>query len=338
MSIIQVTPKVFKKFRAEKEAQWIKLQSNFETEKRKFTPNKIDCMISIPTGLSDIYKEIHGDKIENKLKEHKLYGEDREFTYLSENIVLNKKGMMRLFAVATDEINGHIRLLLSQKHHVSSILLVGGFAESSVVRDSVKSHFEKRLRISSPSSSSSAILRGAVMFGMDPSVISSRICPYTYGFNMQKRFDREIHPTNRKVIIDGKEFVKNAFDKHLEKGQTTYMNIPVKEHPYRVKLHQRSIAWNIYQSKDKYPIFCDELGCKHVGKIRLDVPYQFPLGKTSLKVGLICLGTELEASARAICVTNGVRKEHTVGCIVDFLNNEPVLLAGSDDCGPLEED
>lgn len=66
---------------------------------------------------------------------------------------------------------------------VSSIIRVGGFAESPMLQAAITNAFKdkKKKDFIVPRDAGLAVLKGAVLFGHQPKTISARVCKYTYG-------------------------------------------------------------------------------------------------------------------------------------------------------------
>jgi hypothetical protein len=56
--------------------------------------------------------------------------------------------------------------------------MVGGFSESPMLRNAVETAFPNRTLII-PEEAGLAVLKGAVLFGFEPRIISTRICKAT---------------------------------------------------------------------------------------------------------------------------------------------------------------
>ena len=85
-----------------------------------------------------------------------------------------------------------------QLKDVSNIVLVGGYAESKLLQDCIKSKFSSKTVII-PNQPGLAVLKGAVIFGHDPSIIAERICRYTYGIGCSLPFDDKFHEESNQV-------------------------------------------------------------------------------------------------------------------------------------------
>jgi hypothetical protein len=80
---------------------------------------------------------------------------------------------------------------------VTTILLVGGYSDSYVIKDAIVSNFP-HMRIINPDDCSLAVLKGAVLFGHDPKAITSRISKFTYGIVINKNFKEGVHPESKR--------------------------------------------------------------------------------------------------------------------------------------------
>ena len=91
-----------------------------------------------------------------------------------------------LFKESIDKTVGHVKFLLQDKNarDVKAILMGWGlFGITLLLQDAIKKAFP-RLKIIIPKEASSAILRGAVIFGHNPTSITQRVLKKTYGVNI----------------------------------------------------------------------------------------------------------------------------------------------------------
>ncbi|XP_060580619.1 heat shock 70 kDa protein 12A-like [Ruditapes philippinarum] len=288
-----VGSEVFEEFCSEKTNGWISLQKCFEIKKREFTTHTEISDIDIPRGLADIYKE----KTKSELRGKRF---KRNIQILNDDILrLPSEEMIRMFAFATGKIIDHIEQLFKKKNlkGVSSILLVGGFSESEIVSKSIRNHFN-RLNVHAPGSASSAILQGAVMYGINDRIIATRVSPYTYGVHTVRVFDKHRHPKERMVQFKIQQVVRNAFCKQIEKGETVYVGEDKRGTSFTVLNRNRpSVFWKVYQTEDNDPIFCDDLGCSCIGTLSIQIPEYITAKTIKLRVYMTCHGTELQATA-----------------------------------------
>lgn len=71
----------------------------------------------------------------------------------------------------------------------TAIFLVGGFSESPYLLRRVKETFKYRVPITAaPAIPIAAIVRGAIMYGLNPNIIRDRILKWTYGIGVCRKW------------------------------------------------------------------------------------------------------------------------------------------------------
>ncbi|KAK3085441.1 hypothetical protein FSP39_003325 [Pinctada imbricata] len=100
-----------------------------------------------------------------------------------------------------------------------------------MVQDFLKKQLEtKGRRLLIPQEAGLAIVKGAVLFGHQPSAIESRILRYTYGFNLRVPFKEGIHPESNKVVEDdGQVKCKGAFRPFVNAGTSVTTGEVIKK-------------------------------------------------------------------------------------------------------------
>ena len=87
--------------------------------------------------------------------------------------------MHELFAPTLDAIAAHVTSHMNSR--ISHLFLVGGFVESRMLQRAVRKAVGGRARVIIPPDASLTILKGAVLFGLDPTAVRMRTCHVTYG-------------------------------------------------------------------------------------------------------------------------------------------------------------
>jgi len=83
---------------------------------------------------------------------------------------------------------------------------------------------------------------GAVCYGLEPGVVTTRRSALTYGVEVLHRFDAERHPISRKVHKDGVDWCTGVFDTFVHANQVwillnySYQSISIQ---YSIKLWSR---------------------------------------------------------------------------------------------------
>lgn len=108
----------------------------------------------------------------------------------------------------------------NSKIKVDKILLSGGLINSSFFKHKLGEIFGKRFRVIFPDDSTESVLKGAIFFARNTSLISSRIMRRTYGVGGYSLFDVLRHKESKKVILpDGRMLCKDVFDIWIKKGE-----------------------------------------------------------------------------------------------------------------------
>ena len=168
---------------------WVDLMIAFESKKRTARPGSQTALnISLPFWFIDYYKKLKRSTVENAIKKYK-----------NADIKWSSQGMLRiapsiiktLFHPVIQEILLHIQSLLYQPrlNQGKYLFLVGGFAESPLLQNPVQEAFSERVKIVIPHDIGLTILKGAVQFGLDPTVVRFRRSALTYGVGVLNKYN-----------------------------------------------------------------------------------------------------------------------------------------------------
>lgn len=91
-----------------------------------------------------------------------------------------------------------------------------------------------------------AILKGAVLYGVNPKAISIRRSPLTYGVAVLNRFIKGRHPFEKRVVKDGVEYCKDILDKFVIADQSISLGESVVRSYSPARRHQTRIILNVY--------------------------------------------------------------------------------------------
>ncbi|CAC5400642.1 unnamed protein product [Mytilus coruscus] len=291
------------KFREEDKGGHLDLQREFEIKKRTIkSDQKGKLTIRLPVSLKDAHMKVSGRELQStnvaKLERDKLR--------LASNTATD------LFAEPCAYIVSHLQKIFDDPKVKGTdiVLMVGGFSESLVLQDAVKKAFPSKTVIIPPEAGL-AVLKGAVQFGFEPKVISTRVCKVTYGIATNSPFDEGIDPEDKKFIDDdGDVLCRGRFSKHVEIGQSVRIDEEIKEQIYSpVASDQKSMGIDVWTSTNKSPRYTDERGCSPHGKISVllpdhklgvsrDVGVKMIFGKTELEVIAIVKHTGKSTAAK----------------------------------------
>lgn len=250
----------FEKFKREDLASYIELCKSLELSKRDISTTSSNVPLSIPPQLANALKI-------SKSK----YAADMECK--GEKLKLKESLIKMWFSDVCNSIVKHVRNLVDT-HNIEIILMVGGFSESLFLQETMKEAFPNKC-IVVPNEASLAVLKGAVLFGHNPSTIVSRVAKCTYGVNTLIPVGdvQSISDKTRIQTICGVSYETDVFHKHVTKGDTLEIGEAQHEKAYSpVYQEQDSIRFYIYSSPHEDPKYVNEAGCNYLGFITVDIP------------------------------------------------------------------
>ncbi|XP_039995088.1 heat shock 70 kDa protein 12A isoform X5 [Xiphias gladius] len=303
-------------FKIKRPAAWVDLMIAFESRKRAAAPDRTNPLnINLPFSFIDYYKKFRGHSVEHALRKSNV-----DFVKWSSQGMLRMSpdAMNSLFKPTIDHIIQHLTELF-EKPEVSDIkflFLVGGFAESPLLQQAVQNMLQGRSRIIIPHDVGLTILKGAVLFGLDPSVIKVRRSPLTYGVGVLNRFMEGKHPPEKLLVKDGTRWCTDVFDTFIAADQSVALGEMVKRSYTPAKPSQQVIVIHVYCSEKDSVGFISEPGVRKCGTLRLDVSGTESTAPRREIQTLMQFG-DTEIRAMAVDVSTG----RTVKASIDFLSH-----------------
>ncbi|XP_037127267.1 heat shock 70 kDa protein 12A isoform X3 [Syngnathus acus] len=303
-------------FKIKRPAAWVDLMIAFESRKRAAAPGRANPLnINLPFSFIDYYKKFRGHSVEHALRKSNV-----DFVKWSSQGMLrmSPEAMNSLFKPTVDHIIQHLNELF-EKPEVSDIkflFLVGGFAESALLQQAVQNMLQGRSRIIIPHDVGLTILKGAVLFGLDPSIIKVRRSPLTYGVGVLNRFVEGKHPPDKLLVKDGTRWCTDVFDTFIAADQSVALGEMVKRSYTPAKPSQQIIVIHVYCAEKEKVAFISESGVKKCGSLRLDVSGTESAAPRREIQTLMQFG-DTEIRAVAVDVSTG----RTVKASIDFLSH-----------------
>ncbi|XP_054456419.1 heat shock 70 kDa protein 12A [Anoplopoma fimbria] len=303
-------------FKIKRPAAWVDLMIAFESRKRAAAPDRTNPLnINLPFSFIDYYKKFRGHSVEHALRKSNV-----DFVKWSSQGMLrmSPEAMNSLFKPTIDHIIQHLTELF-EKPEVSDIkflFLVGGFAESPLLQQAVQDMLQGRSRIIIPHDVGLTILKGAVLFGLDPSIIKVRRSPLTYGVGVLNRFVEGKHPPEKLLVKDGTRWCTDVFDTFIAADQSVALGEMVKRSYTPAKPSQQVIVIHVYCSEKEKAGFISEPGIRKCGTLRLDVSGTESTAPRREIQTLMQFG-DTEIRAMAVDVSTG----RTVKASIDFLSH-----------------
>lgn len=305
---------VFHEFTSDEKYDAITLMNAFEVKKRKVHPDGTDEVIfTIPATLRDIYCKKHPS---NTNKNEVMLSTRLKVKWIRDKMIFEAALFKSLFDESCKKMIDHMHRLfeLSSLKDVSSILLVGGFADSPVLQEGIRDAFQHK-KVIIPQDAGLAVLKGAVLYGHQPNSITGRISKYTYGIRMILPFDSSIHPKSKKVMVNRLEKCEDCFDIHVRVDDLLEKEKQQEKRTYKMSVPDgKEMIFNIFCSINKEPTFTTDLGCHYLGKLTLDMPDISKGTDRGANVYMTFGGTEIKVTA-----VDKDDQEKIVSTTVDFL-------------------
>ncbi|XP_053373619.1 heat shock 70 kDa protein 12B-like [Mercenaria mercenaria] len=302
-------PNVMREFRDECKTDDLDLQRTIELKKRACKDTEGDHVnLKLPTALFESYEEKTEESFATALPRNKFSTSVKK---RRDRLNIENKIFLRMFKMPKDNLVYHVENLLRKPElrNVNTLVVVGGFSESDIMKNAIKTAFPNR-QVIVPEQAGLAVVKGAVMYGHNPDSISSRKLPYTYGISVAVEFDESRHPNSKKVLRDGMYKCEDVFNVFIKAGTTVIPHKTSIKYPFYAPFIGTSMATvEVYRTQSENPIYVSDDGCYRVGEIsielrgrprkakqRLDIVMMF--GDTELHVTAEELGTDNKASAK----------------------------------------
>ncbi|XP_052673407.1 heat shock 70 kDa protein 12A-like [Crassostrea angulata] len=273
----------FESFKKEDLAGYNDLRKDLEVKKREINTESTKISFTIPNQLAQVIPKDYNPEI-LECKKGKLE--------------LKVPGIKKWFSEICDSIVSHVEELLEEQkkkqRNIESILMVGGFSESSFLQETVKTAFPNK-HIIVPNQAGLAVLKGAVLFGHNPQIVDSRVAKVTYGVNTLSKIqdERDVPDKSRIRTINGVKYEKNVFSKHVTKGDDLVIGQAQEEKTYfPIYPDQKSVQFSVFSSQEENPKYVD--GCKRLGSFDVKIPYTTDGTDRKVVVRFIFGGTEIK--------------------------------------------
>ena len=305
------TPECIKKVKTEGLHGWYKLMEAFLQAKRNFNSS---TPIALYENIKEISSElesidIHVDIVE-KIEEYynnknfkdilsersSKYGGE-PVNYRHGQLQITKQTMKSFYTPVIRDILKHLKNLLESNsgcHAVEAFYLVGGFSESTLLQNSIKNMFEPKIKVVVPLGPQTAIIQGAVLYGMQPQIITERVANLTYGIGVSRVFDPMKHDEKYKFKNkEGVDHCNSLFEVLLKKNSI----ITPLNHEYPITLNlldkdQTSAEIVLYTTENPNITYTDQ-GAQIKGKVKHIIPNPEKGDLRHIKVVLDFSGTEV---------------------------------------------
>ncbi|KAK3100078.1 hypothetical protein FSP39_014408 [Pinctada imbricata] len=263
-----VGKEVMDQMRLESHCGTLDLNSEIEQKKRSLTvDNQNRVVIKLPAVILEMFENRNGVTLAEYIK-NSNWGNIVDMH--KEKLRIDYGTIAKLFAPSVKSIVSHTEDTLRDPlcENVHDIVLVGGFADSKVIRTTMKAHFSN-YRVIIPQEAGLAVLRGAVQFGLQPSLVAERISRFTYGTSLYRYF-MEGDPEERKRKIEGQFYCKGVFNKLAGRGDTFSVGQRVETAVNPLTADMTQMPLSFYKTVEN-PQYTDN-SCELIGNMLVDMP------------------------------------------------------------------
>ena len=256
--------------------EWTKLVSKeFEEAKHSFEPNKSsqEFSIVIPDKLSQAIGTIAQNTMEDltdSFKEYTISWDEEENA-----LVLDFSTMVRLFEPVVSEIIARVEQSLARPecHSIQTLLLVGGFANSSFLFDEIKDAFApKDIIVLKSSTPLLSVLKGAVLYAQKRDVIRSRKMGQSIGIKISQHYNRSIHDLSEAEDVEGQLLCRKVFHPFIRINDNVKAGSTVTHNFRPYSSISSTCKVDVYASSSSNVKYVTDRGCYKLGEIIIDNP------------------------------------------------------------------
>ena len=256
--------------------EWTKLVAKeFEEAKHSFEANEThqEFSITMPEKLCRAIESITKMTMTNLTTSYTEYN----VTWDEEEnaLVLDYFTMSRLFQPVVSEIIAWIEQSLRRPecHNIQTVLLVGGFADSSYLFEEVKDAFVSRdITVLKSSLPLLSVLKGAVMFAQKRDVIKSRRMSQTIGIKISQRYDKSIHDLSEVEEVEGQMLCRKIFHPFIRVNDNVKAGSTISHTLRPASVISATCKVDVYASHSSDVKYVTDRGCYKLGEVIIDNP------------------------------------------------------------------
>ena len=265
-------------FKKEEGADYNEMMRDFERKKKLFKSDSTETINTrFPTTLKDIIIKQLDCSIDDLIKDSSF---KEDLKSRRDKMFIKPELFKTFFKESCDLTIMEIRDILDHPRceDVSAVMMVGGYSESDMLQNAVKVAYPD-LEVFVPVDGGVSVLKGAVIYGHNPNIVSSRICNYTFGVSLSIPFQTGKHPESKRYTWDNEQWCRHIFhrcfkaDEVVKIGDMRQIELndtfetadsqSRRTHPLKVE---------IYISDKQDPTYVTDDGCQKHAVIQVDPP------------------------------------------------------------------
>lgn len=296
---------------------WMELMCGFEAKKKSANTTKcVPVNISLPFSFIDQFKKFTHRSVEQAIQAHNC----SDISWSSQGMLrLHTHALLALFNPPITTIIQDIIAILQKPEliGIKFLFIVGGFAESQVLQERIQKALLSEItippRLIVPQETSLTTLRGAVMFGLQPTIVRVRRSALTYGVGILNKFVPGIHPEDKKIYKGGEAWCSDIFDTYVFVDQPIGHGDTVTRSYTPAKSNLQETVITICASDKEFVQYVTDVGVKKVAELKLQMPGSTKGKPRELQLTMMFGDTEI--SVQAVDRASG----QIAHAIIDFL-------------------
>ncbi|XP_031433636.1 heat shock 70 kDa protein 12A-like [Clupea harengus] len=228
--------------------------------------------------MRDIYIPCHYNLTTSTLKNLNIgsfFKDGQGVSWSDGSIKVSLSKLKEFFKESVDKIVQDIQAILHKPEiHIDHILLVGGYASCKILQNEVKEQFGGQCRIMCPIDAQVAVKKGAVLLGLNPMIVASRVSALTYGIAKGVPFDRAIHRVEKRRENKAKDYVycDDVFHNFVQNGQSVLCD-QAEEYMFgTINSDQTAMNFRFFSTEEPDAMYVDEPGMKQIGQVVVNMP------------------------------------------------------------------
>ena len=277
-------------------ADWANMMLGFELQKMEATLDEEQRFtVHVPEGLKTVHSDFgDGSTMEDKLNDfnHSHAGPGERITlHRGRTLAFTAPIMRKMIDPVVNDISRHLDDLLKRREleRVNYLFVVGGFANSVILQDRLKSQFAHRVQVIVPRDPIIAVLYGAVLFGHNLRAIAERRSSYTYGVSKLEKLHDESAV---------QKFRHDVFDTFVQVNQAVGVDEVVTRRYQTCEPGQMRVTFGVFQSKREHVEYTTDEEVEQCGRIEIKLKSRRSDGHGFVDVAMKFGQTEIEVTAK----------------------------------------
>lgn len=151
------------------------------------------------------------------------------------------------------------------------LLLVGGFAASKYLQESIRLRFGDEVKVIVPNHTAAAVMFGAVRLCHRPAAIHSRRARYTYGISWCQRAESPADDEREKFPDDDGVLFCSRFMPDVHVGESVGIRKEIDQVCYPLRRSDKSFWIILLAGTEHSPRYPDDPGVKKLGSFEVDI-------------------------------------------------------------------